>query len=776
MSNVTKINGYNVKDPFGVHYNAADDTTEAQKTQARENIDAASTEMVGSVLDYAQRVIENCPTANIAGEVSIAGSVYPANGRDNDGTAAVANYKRSGYILVLPGQRIVYDGFMAGSAYALVSVYDINKHFIKSVAGIGNTTKTSGHVEITEVGYVRLSSVAESLANSKVFITSSIAPSENTYNIWPGDASYSFTNSATISGLSIPEGEYVFYAKVVSTDTDAQYSLVSFRANGAAVRSISLGRNTGSYVRVSLSSACDELRLFAGPDSSRSSDDTATYSDIMLIAGSDAKAYIPRFTAADFVARNASYVPELLDVSDKILADTSYWVPGDVSATGFDGGTNVNSIRTAKYIKVDSTKHIYFQAYYETPTTLKAVGDTENYNIRNGYVAEYDEDLTFIKRTTLSSTQTIYGVELSLDKSCAYIRLGLYTYLDNSDIETIMPGTIFFDQIDDEFWLPPYYDYYLESKAQVIEEYARAAGGDGNVFIFITDEHAPTYNTMRSPALIHRLSELVHIPLLFSGGNVAQSGKPEQEREYCDALRHAFGGRIHHAVGRHDFLNENLGQSLYYDMDVYNTDQIGSSNHHYYYVDDPQHKTRYLVLAAFSESPAAMGTDISTQPPSGYSQEQYEWINNVALDVPSGWSIIVFGHYFYNIDPSTKACDLRCGPMVLRSLASTQAVIAVFQGYTHFDRIIKGLDSSVGNLPIISTVCDKNTMQNNVDEGWTINRAKGTINEQAFDVVIVNKATKTIKLVRIGAPAENGVNNDPGVQAEERSVSYGNAN
>lgn len=651
------------------------------------------------------------------------------------------------------------------------SAHTVNNVTVPAGANwIAIRTNLNGVVVFDKVPHIEQMLTEESEALHD-FVTSYAAEKEQTYNIWPGDESYSFAERVYIYlDTPIPAGDYIFHAKVVSSDTDSPFSLISFRNESAAITTLTVNRNAEINYIVSLDSDCVQVRFFASNVDATSSGDTATFSDIMLISGTGCKRYIPPTTAADYVAR--SYTPELLDVSNKILADTTYWTQGSINDTPGCDTTNATSIKTRKYIKVDPSKPVYFQAYYETPTTLTAVADTENYNIRNGYVVEYNEDLMFIKRTTLTSTQTIYGVELSLDKSCAYIRLSLYTRLGNSDIETIMPGTIFFDQVDDEFWLPPYYDYYLESKAQVIEEYARAAGGDGNVFIFITDEHAPTYNVMRSPALIHRLSELVHIPLLFSGGNVAQSGKPEQEKEYCDALRHAFGGRIHHAVGRNDFLNKNLGQSLYYDMDMYNTDQIGSSNHHYYYVDDPQHKTRYLVLATFRESPAAMGTGDSTNPPSGCSQEQYDWVKNVALDIPSGWSIVVFGNYFYHIDPSTKECTLNSGPAVLNWLKDNQAVIAVFQGYTHFDRVIKGLDIRSGDLPVISTVCDKNTMLQNFDEGWTINRATGTINEQAFDVVIVNKATKTINLVRIGAPAENGVNNDPGVQAEVRTVSY----
>lgn len=49
MSNVIKINGYDVRDPNAVHYNAADGATDAQKAQARENIGGASSAEVADL-------------------------------------------------------------------------------------------------------------------------------------------------------------------------------------------------------------------------------------------------------------------------------------------------------------------------------------------------------------------------------------------------------------------------------------------------------------------------------------------------------------------------------------------------------------------------------------------------------------------------------------------------------------------------------------------------------------------------------------------------------
>ena len=94
----------------------------------------------------------------------------------------------------------------------------------------------------------------------------------------------------------------------------------------------------------------------------------------------------------------------------------------------------------------------------------------------------------------------------------------------------------------------------------------------------------------------------------------------------------------------------------------------------------------------------------------------------------------------------------------------------MFQGHTHFDRIIKGHDEAGGSLPIIITSSDKNIEYGN--EGWTVNRSKGTIYEQLFDVVIINKRTRTATMVRVGGLAEDGVNDNVGSTAEIRTVEF----
>lgn len=92
----------------------------------------------------------------------------------------------------------------------------------------------------------------------------------------------------------------------------------------------------------------------------------------------------------------------------------------------------------------------------------------------------------------------------------------------------------------------------------------------------------------------------------------------------------------------------------------------------------------------------------------------------------------------------------------------------MLQGHTHMD-LMKKTD---GGIPIFSTTCDKaNADSDEIGERASYiygKRTNGTINEQAFDVVIINKNAKKVSLVRIGAPADNG----GGAELEVREQTY----
>ena len=107
---------------------------------------------------------------------------------------------------------------------------------------------------------------------------------------------------------------------------------------------------------------------------------------------------------------------------------------------------------------------------------------------------------------------------------------------------------------------------------------------------------------------------------------------------------------------------------------------------------------------------------------------------------------------------------------VLDQYEGNGTIAAVIQGHTHRDR----LATTPSGIPVIITTCDKNWqwISSTGDPDLLVDRSSGTIREQAFDVMILNKKERTITAVRIGCPAEGGTGNDPGEEVEERVVHY----
>lgn len=286
--------------------------------------------------------------------------------------------------------------------------------------------------------------------------------------------------------------------------------------------------------------------------------------------------------------------------------------------------------------------------------------------------------------------------------------------------------------------VPDYYytNSYLDNKISRINTLAKSCAATGDSFIFITDEHW-TLNQKQSIPLISAINESCHIDKVISGGDTADS----PSEDFCNKLRKAFPHRIYHVAGNHDWFPED-GNLMYYYMDAYNVDQIGNPENHYYYVDNPQKKIRYIVLNRYKKVNNEwinMNNDAT----------QISWLTNEALDVESGWSILVFDHYILKGDGVALALD--------GAKNNGVDIIAIIVGHTHYDMI----QHTDGGIPMIYTTCDKNGawISGGVDqEPWlTEDRPSGTIYEQAFDVFVVDRENKTITAVRIGMPAMDNV-------------------
>lgn len=312
--------------------------------------------------------------------------------------------------------------------------------------------------------------------------------------------------------------------------------------------------------------------------------------------------------------------------------------------------------------------------------------------------------------------------------------------------------------------VPNYYfaNNYLPDKAARINALGEQVAGKGDVFAFITDQHW-NLNAKKSPALIEYLSKNCHIPRLFCGGDIGSS----YIAEYDALMQKAFDGEIRHIIGNHEYNGSKTGSQLAYLLDMGKWMQVGNSERHYYYVDNPQQKIRYIVLAAFDEG------DASNYYTNGYEADQIAWLTDKALATEAGWNVLIFAHqtHFWRTGELVQIGYAKTLLDTLDAYNGNAEIVAIFSGHSHVD----GIMHTTGGIPIIVTCCDKWTKY--VDSTGAADfdrtdRAEGTITEQAFDVVAFDPANRTLTCVRIGAPAENRVDNVLDGMVEERVVTY----
>ena len=374
-----------------------------------------------------------------------------------------------------------------------------------------------------------------------------------------------------------------------------------------------------------------------------------------------------------------------------------------------------------------------------------------------------------------SSVPAIYGsgkhYKVQIPEGCELILVTLGYPIDNTDTVEIYKDdhskylTTIDNLTDVRFLLPPYFTAaYLRNKKNTIEARINANAANSDIFIFMTDEHWERGNG-HSFSAVKWLDENCNIPRLFSGGDTGHEGI---NMDFIKIRKKAFKGKIYQTIGNHEYLSYTFDtdgntteDEVFYGLEMNQGDECiyGNNKRHYYYVDNSIKKIRYVILNAFAQGNGSVNSATI-----GFEQEQLDWFRNTALNVDSGWSIIIFTHRLYEGSPSNSAntyIPTTCQPVadIIESYAGNGKIIAVFQGHTHYDAIKYLKD---GTIPVIITTSDHNGSYRWSDsEGkyirdYDVERESGTINEHAFDVVIIDKVLKRISCVRIGCPAKDG--------------------
>lgn len=453
------------------------------------------------------------------------------------------------------------------------------------------------------------------------------------------------------------------------------------------------------------------------------------------------------------------------------------------ASTGIYGPTPQNHSNTAteKWIPVEGdTQYVWSW-------------DWNRYYL-SSYLFEYEEDGTYIGRTTMDSyMRRVRYVTFKTSAAAKYIRLMVYSETATDyDTQMVMKHpqlemggipsnyqrtvdiseTVDYEKVKNKNFIVPDYYFeggYLHNKVEAIKQLIYSAVGDYDAFFFITDTHWED-NQQKSIGLIRYLKRALNINKLFHGGDVYSTWSATFHDEMLKELEDAFGSFPYCVAGNHEYLNQMTDAQVWYSLNAPHRDIVpGNRDRSYYYVNDSVTKTRYIVLNVYGDNGSAAVVQFET--------EQISWFRDVALNVDSGWKIVIFTHADYNISGNQRALF----PIenvtdeienVVDNYSGNGEIICIIQGHTHIDR----MTWTAGGIPIFITTCDKNVPWIDPATGLSdlgyVTRDTGTIAEQAFDVFVIDYKNRLISAVRIGSKAFDGTGDNMGEQVEMRQLPF----
>ena len=370
----------------------------------------------------------------------------------------------------------------------------------------------------------------------------------------------------------------------------------------------------------------------------------------------------------------------------------------------------------------------------------------------------YDASKTPIEGLTVLRGTNTY----ELPTGAKYIRVSA----KNADINSLK---IYGDgALVDEMWrgFPSYYEAHVKSKAETISLLS-ANAPNGASFVFITDIHDKS-NVMHSPALVKAICNRTGVSTVQLGGDYINSYPTRQaalERinRVCSLYRKA-GVDTFIMLGNHEYNNPgasdteaalakelSLSQLKSVLRPIINKVVFDADSMAYYY-DNASEKIRYFVGVV------GRGTSETTASQAFIARE--------LQNVPSGYGVVVFYHTILTLSNTTpKVAAIHPSAAALVSILEAAKsrttvtiegttydytgagfeVIGAFCGDYHLDMDY----TTSGGVKIIATTCDSFAQQ------WSFSdtvdpRDTGTYEEQAFDVVTIDRTLKKIYMTRIG--------------------------
>lgn len=353
--------------------------------------------------------------------------------------------------------------------------------------------------------------------------------------------------------------------------------------------------------------------------------------------------------------------------------------------------------------------------------------------------------------------------------------------------------------------IPSYWEETVAEKTEAVKALQSAGGKDCVCFAWAADTHIPDQSggwTTHLGRLMAKMLNDCEIPFAVLSGDIGTQASfsteaqlIETQKEIPKHLAPLWGTeRLLMTLGNHDGTwgegsESNLGGyyskrlskeriwQLYFRGQALDFRRVFSDDGSYFYVDNKAQKTRFIVLN--SHFAADYTDEVKVHSISCYGQEQLDWLSDVALDMPSGYGAVIVAHvppYVIREEKNAYTVDYQLLNGIINaynnkttfsgsyaagvdgwsnstvSVDFTDAegeIIAMFVGHIHEDTI----DTTTLSCPILTIVSAGST-----NEGAALERKKDRDTETSFDVVVINKATRTIYCTRVGAGDDREIN------------------
>lgn len=304
-----------------------------------------------------------------------------------------------------------------------------------------------------------------------------------------------------------------------------------------------------------------------------------------------------------------------------------------------------------------------------------------------------------------------------------------------------------------------YWESHLNRRIEQVNWACETAGATGDSFVFLTDAHVPD-NVLYLSWLVEQIRERTPVStVVFGGDAINWSTTKDEAIKQLGCLKSALSGSgtTYCVRGNHDGNDQgHVGSSAALTDEEYREALFGSHSYvekgkFYYYRDNEDSKVRHFFLDTGHPSSVVM------------DDAQLTWLKEHMLELDEGWGIVIFMHEYFSPRKRTthtsKPLGLHANGTKLN--AAIEAVysdlkaelVCVISGHCHRDNDYRhsftASDGSRGEFLAFSTTCDAFRQAEKWDDAlW--GRDRGSVEEQAFDVVTISREERRIYCTRIG--------------------------